>query len=248
MNKNKNSFKKLSVSIGIGVLMGISATQAVAQNQAPAQGQNPQTPQIMLPEYTAQQLKEARCDPNVWNELVQNYLAKRGYERQVQGKIQVIDQGNAAPQANQGASGASCWDQAIDQLGSIATTLDSIMSIFNGGFSASKLGGIIKQQVSDFACSQVLNYTNQISYGVNSTVNGVYQDTIGKIGYNNGVINVGAQDILKNPAGTGTGAISGAYGQATSGIRQGGNALGQAASGAVDSITNKPSYSIDAFK
>lgn len=246
MNKNKNSFKKLSVSVGVGIILSVSASTAMAQ----ANAQTQTTPQLMIPEYTAQQLKEAGCDPNVWSQLVQNYLNKRGYERQVQGKIQVIDQGNAAPQSgNSGTNGASCWDQALDQIGSIATTLDNIMSIFNGGFSASKLGGVIKQQLSDFACSQVTNYTSQISYGVNSTVNGVYQDTVGRIGVNNGVINIGSGDVLKNPVGSGTpGKISGAYDQATSGIRNGGNAVGQAASGAYDNAVNKTSNGMSVFK
>lgn len=249
MKQNKNKLKQISVSVSIGLMMAMGASGAMAQAAAPQTS----TPQILIPEFSAEQLKEARCDPNIWSELVQNYLNKRSYERQVQGQIQVIDQARAAPQPST-SSGSSCWDTALNQIGSIASTLDNIMSIFSGGLDINKLGNIIKQQVTNYACNQLTNFTGQIAYGVNSTVNGVYQDTVGKIGYNNGVINVGGRDVIQNPTGTsyGNGAISGAYNQGTSGIRGAGNAVGSAVGNTytqgVGNVNNAVQQGVSSFK
>jgi hypothetical protein len=236
MNKNKNKLKSLGVSISLGLMLSVSSYAIAAEGSSTSTGTgtssgqtqtNTSTPQLMIPEYTTEQLKKAQCEPQVWTNLVQTYLSKRGVERQVQGQIQVIDQAKAAPAANQsstGGAGGSCWDTAMGQLGSISSTFDDILSIFTGGFDFQKAADLVTQQVTNYACNQLLNYTGKIAYGANSAMNGVYNSTIGNIGINQGPININGGQVLNNPRGTNSG------GPATDLFNQGKDALGNAAS------------------
>lgn len=215
-NNKKSKFKKLVFSITMGIAISTSLPLMGSIGSANAQTTTTstnKTPQLMIPEYTQAQLDAARCDSKVWTNLVQNYLNKRGLERQIQGQIQVIDQMNAAPAANQSANGSSsgsCWDNALNQLGSVAKNFDNILSIFTGGgFDFDKAADLVMNQVSNYACSQLTNFTGQVTYGLNSAINNTYSSTIGNIGINTGPINVNGSQIF----GT-TGSQSGTTGPA----------------------------------
>lgn len=226
---NENKTQKMGVKISALVLavtlnMGVSSI-AIADTLPISTGSTTTaagtTPELAVPEYTLAELKTANCDPNVWSTLVTNYLKKRGFERQVQGQIQVRDQANAAPSAKSASSGGSCWENALGSLKDGAKSIDSLLSIFTGGVNWDAIADKVMNQVSDYACSQLNNYVGQINYGIRSQVGNVtggLNDTLGQIGVKGPVVNIDGTDIIRNPStpNTGNGPVSGAFDNAIS--------------------------------
>lgn len=225
MNKNKtkkaqnitNVLNKTIATLVIGVsLSGTALAQAtvpVSQGvvvpiqidvTGKATGQaSGTTPQLAVPEYTTGELKNANCNEQVWGTLVTNYLKKRGFERQVQGQIQVADQALAAPLANMGGTGGSCWEKALNNLKVGTNAIDGLLSIFSGSFDWNDVENKVMSQVSALACNQLMSYTNAINYGITSNVGAInngLNSTIGNIGVKNanGTLNINAGQFINN--------------------------------------------------
>lgn len=230
-NKNKiGSFKrKIALSatiVGAGVLL--SSTSAMAELKTTGTTTAGSTPQMAVQEYTLAELKEANCDPKVWTTLVTNYLKKRGAERPIQGQIQVVDQATAAPPvkptSSSGGAGKSCWENALGNLKDGAKSLDGLLSLFSGNFNWDAVADKVINQVSDYACNQLNNYTNEINYGIRSQVGNVtggLNDTMGSIGVKNDVINMSGNDVINagQKGKTGSTVAQDAFDKAVSGLK-----------------------------
>ena len=118
--------KEFKIStIAVGIAISFSTAWAQSQNTSSV------LPSLMIPQYSNQELQSVGCDPNNWNMLMNNYLAKRGYERSQQDRIQVVEQKNATPQRPPGQK--SCFEGAISTINQTMRTVNQVISIFTGG-------------------------------------------------------------------------------------------------------------------
>lgn len=175
-----------------------------AINTTNAQMTTGQTPRLMIPQYTNTELQSVGCDPNNWNMLVNQYLAKRGLERSQQAQQQVADQMSATPAARgtgtgPGGGGASCFESAINTINNTMRTVNQIIAIFTGGGPDwGAIGNAVLGQLTTAACNQINQYTGSIAYNavspLNQSLNGGF-GAVNNLGVQTGLgnINIGSQ-------------------------------------------------------
>ena len=160
-----NKIKKIALNVILVLGCSISL-QAIAAT--PEQGK---TPELQVPKFSAGQLQQAGCDPNIMNTMIQTYINERTYDRAIESKIQVYDQNfGAAPPPKAGAGGSgfaatSCVQGAIDKVNSATAMLNALA----GGLANFNIQSLIQNvqgQLVQAACTQVNNYTNQLVSGI----------------------------------------------------------------------------------
>lgn len=186
----KNYINKKVVILTLSVL---ASSMAMAQG-TPAQGT---TPPLVIPQYNPSDLSAAGCDPQVWNQMVADYTAKRGLERNQQAQIQVKDQMSAAKPAAGTGGGRSCFEGAIGQINGAISTVNQAISIFTGGgVDWSALGNAALNQLTTAACNQIDAYASGMIYNTTAPLTGslgMATGTINNAGINTplGNVNVG---------------------------------------------------------
>ncbi len=191
-----NKIKKIALNVILVLGCSISL-QAMAAT--PEQGK---TPELQVPKFSASQLQQAGCDPNIMNTMIQTYINERTYDRAIESKIQVYDQNFGAappPKAGGGAGGSgfaatSCVQGAISQINGVTTMLNALAGGL-GSFNIQSLIQNVQGQLVQAACTQVNNYTNQLVSGITGNISGAVSGVTSTL--NNGVsaggINVGLQ-------------------------------------------------------
>lgn len=191
-----NKMKKIALNV-ILVLGCTVSIQAIAAT--PEQGK---TPELQVPKFSAGQLQQAGCDPNIMNTMVQTYINERTYDRAIESKIQVYDQnfGAAPPPRAGGAAGGSgfaatsCVQGAISQINGLTTMLNALAGGL-GSFNIQSLIQNVQGQLVQAACTQVNNYTSQLVSGITGNVGSAVGGVTGALnsGVSTGGINVGLQ-------------------------------------------------------
>ena len=226
---NKHPLTKIAVTVML----------VLTANIASAQMTTGQTPRLMIPQYTNTELQSVGCDPNNWNMLVNQYLAKRGLERSQQAQQQVADQMTATPAARgtgtgPGAGGATCFESAINTINNTMRTVNQIIAIFTGGGPDwSAIGNAVLGQLTTAACNQINQYTGSIAYNAVSPLNQSLNGGIGAI--NNTGVNVGGLGTV-NAGGMVLGSATGNAGLGLNGSNNG--TLPYISSGQVNSTIN----------
>jgi len=188
------------------VSSALIAGNAMAQTKVTVP--NTGTPALTYFTYTNQELQSSGCDPNVWNELVADYIQKRTLERAQQGAIQVQDQAKPPIPAGGTTSGRSCFENATNQINSAISGINSLLSIFTGSVDWSSLANNTINQLTTAACNQIdaylVNMTSGVLQPINNTVNQT-NSTIGGASINTslGSVNVGGA-IVPNTSTTTT--------------------------------------------
>ena len=181
--------KLIAISI-VGLLPALSM-QVNAQNN-----------KLIIPQYDNGTLINAGCEPQVWNQMVNDYTAKRGLERGLQFST-IQEQYLSTPAAKGPTSGASggagsCFQSATNNINSAMQGVNALMSIFSGGFDFSALASGVANQLGQAACREIdsrlgqmtgglTGQLNTATYGVTSTITGASINT----GTSAGSINVG---------------------------------------------------------
>ncbi len=182
-----NKPRKKIITFVIASLLS-TATPSFAQLTTTS-GATTGTPQLMIPQYSQQDLINQGCDPNNWNSLVQQYVNQRTVERQIQGQSQHADQVLAAP----GISAGRCLEQLMNQINQIMSIINTIIALFTGSIDWGAIGRSILNQMTEWACNTLNTYTGNMAYGAT-------QPVIGQI---SGVVNTvnGGQTVNTGPNG-----------------------------------------------
>lgn len=172
--KHKNKILTLAL-----ITSALFASNTIAQTQVTVP--NSGTPALTYFTYTNQELQAAGCDPNVWNELVTEYVKKRMVERNQQGLIQVQKQATPPVPAGGTSSGKSCFENATNQINSAISGVNSVLSIFTGNVDWSSLSNKTLGQLTTAACNQIDSHLGNITSGVFQPINSTIHQTTGMI-------------------------------------------------------------------
>lgn len=206
-NKKENKQLKLAIA---SVLLAAAMAPGIASAQTST------APELKVLNYSDDVLRNAGCDPNNWRKLVNDYLAKRGYERQVEFQYQVKDQMLAAAQPNAPGTAGACIENAMKTVENAMTSVDALMKIFSGGGpDFGMIGGRVMDSITNAACTQVTTYVNNATYGFTSPINNV-TGAINNAGINTNIPGVGYIDlggtIKKDPNATVGSTVGGLFG------------------------------------
>lgn len=159
---------------------------------------------LVVPQYDDSTLAAAGCDKNVWNTMLNQYVANRTADKAMAGQIGA-NFVSRAPSATNPLSGAvgSCFGSALSTINSVTATANTIRGLLTGnGFDSSQLMTYAEKLATQAACSQVNAYISETTStsGLGSTIS-TFNGTTGS------VLNSGT-----NIGGVNTGSISGALG------------------------------------
>lgn len=171
-------------TLALGTLLGslILPVSGYAQSQSPSQGF---TPPLRVPTFPDATLVEAGCDKEVWDSLNRKYIAKRTYERQIEGQALVLDQYRAAPNLR---ARLTCLSNLINQINNLLRLINQVYSIFTGGIDVDAVMKALLAQLAERACNALNSYSGNMIYGYSAG----YQQYLN--GINAATYNVGRAD------------------------------------------------------
>ncbi len=150
--------KKLNKKIIIG-LISVGLLSANSYSFAQITSTN-NTPQLMIPQYSQQDLTNQGCDPNNWNVLVNEYVQKRTVERQIQAQIQLADQIRSSP-----SLGGQCLENVMNQMNQVMGAINALIALFTGNIDWASIGRSVLSQMTEWACASIDTYTGNMMYG-----------------------------------------------------------------------------------
>lgn len=150
---------------------------------------------LKVPDYTDAELKEAGCDPAIWNKLVNQYVASRGIKKAVEEKgreqIQMETPKN---------DWESCFSGALSKIDSLKKKANAIWSIFSGEFDLMEAGSAILEKYLEEGCQMINKETSQavgsVTQPISSTIGGAVGQVTGAIDDATGMNGAG-KEILK---------------------------------------------------
>ncbi len=189
---------KINKKISALIIVGMTSFSTISFAAATVQVGNG----LYVPSYTSQEMSQAGCDPQNWNKLVQQYVARRTAESKLEGDY-TTQWLNQAPKANQGVG--SCLQQASNAINNTVNQISSAAS----GLSSLNVDSIINSVVNrlgEAACKQLDNMTGQavssVTGGINNAIGGA-TSTLNNTGVNVGGTNFNIGNTITNPT-TGT--------------------------------------------
>lgn len=192
--KTKN--KIIRTALSVAVLSSLYSIANADTNPGGTVGTQQIATSIVMPSYTDQELANAGCAKPIWTQMVSDYQRKATVNTSIRNQIQVQNQRDGSPTADQVGR---CFDSAAQTINNATRAYNTISSFLSGGgLDPGKLYDYAQKVVVGAACSQVNSYVSQS--GLTTTLNG----SIG--GVNNGlgtVLGTGSQ-----VGGVNTGSVS----------------------------------------
>jgi hypothetical protein len=182
-----NKTKKITIlSALILVALQAQSQTVYKQDTSLVQPSSGDVPSLAQPMYSDAYLKSVKCDPGVWNKLMNDYMQKRGGERLAEDMHLVQKQKNNTPPAKKNG-GKTCTEQAIDQVNGAITKIENLGTVLTGisaiagnrvpsipwGKVATAAGAAAGALLDKQVCSEV----NSINQGISGQVNQVVSQT-----------------------------------------------------------------------
>lgn len=194
MKTNKNKLIKTVLSVAI---MAGAFNIAYADNNSDGTVSQASTSMVIpVPQYSSDQLTQAGCDQNVWNQMVNDYQNRAQTQAAIGTKMAQMQATNAPSPVS------SCFDSAAQLINNATRAYNTIASLLTGGgLDSSMLYQYAQKLVVGAACSQVNSLINQSGIGssigqVNSTIGGALNT-----GTNIGGVNTGSVSTILNGGG-----------------------------------------------
>lgn len=131
---------------------------------------------LKVPDFTDAELKEAGCDPTVWNKLVNQYIDSRGIKKAVEEKGR--EQIEMETPKN---DWESCFSGALSKIDSLKKQINSVWSIFSGDFDLMEAGSAILDKYIEGGCQKINKETSSMVGSVTNPINSAIGGTVGEV-------------------------------------------------------------------
>jgi hypothetical protein len=167
--------------LSLGGLTGISPLGGTQQQYA--------MPTLAVPQYDPTALQAQGCDPNVMNQLLNNWVMNSARANAMQ-NFMMQQNALAAPKPPTGSNGSSCYQNAVNNIENAMGPFAKILSLFSGGApDMNAIGSAIGATLGNVACSMVSSYTSSLAGGLTSSLNSTQLGGGYSIGSVGGIVN-----------------------------------------------------------